>query len=157
MMNALLTFALVLLSIPEVFSCSCLRSTLTEKFENDFFKTIGKFCNNKPINAPEKPSSPNENGIVFLNPFRRIEWNLTLETVYKGDCSLKPGTVIAGSSAANSAACGVGVKNGCYLMALSERNTFNLCGLAANFDRLDEATLTELAENNQCKTKKYYN
>lgn len=156
MLNALLMFALVLLCALEVRSCSCLRSTLTEKFENEYVKTIGKFCNNKATSMPAGPSLPGPSGIIRLSPFERIGWKLTLKTVYKGDCSLKPGTVLAGSSAGNSAACGVSLGNGCYLMGLSERNSFNSCGLAAKFDRLDEATLTELAENNQCKGKNGY-
>lgn len=147
MVNIVLRVALVLVSAPSVLSCSCLFSTLTEKFENDFFKTIGKFC----YNTPSRPFPD------FENQFSSIKWKLTLKTVYKGDCSLRPGTVIKGISGANGATCGVGVENGCYLIALSENNSFNLCGLASKFNSLNQATLTELAANNQCKRKYRYN
>lgn len=144
MLKTILTVALVLLSAPSVLSCSCLGSTLTEKFENNFYKTIGKFCNNKP----SRPFPDVE------NQSSSIKWKLTLHTVYKGDCSLKRGTKIKATSGANGALCGVGVENGCYLIALSERKSFSLCGLATKFNSLDKATLAELAKNNQCKRRK---
>lgn len=144
MFQPFLAFTLLIIATPVAQSCRCLPSTLTAKFEDPRFMTIAKFCNNAP-NPPNRVWGSRNDQTT------RFEWNLTLDRVYKGDCSLKPGTVVTGFSGSGGSLCGAKVDSGCYILGLSARKSFSTCGLVYGLSKPREAFLAELSRNDRCK------
>lgn len=148
MLRFTLPFAVAAFLAGSAHACSCMRTTLTEFFNNDSYETIGVFCD-----AVASRPFPD-----IVNQGDPIEWTLRVKEIYKGNCSLASAdshaevSTISVKSGANSALCGVGLGDRCSVLGITKGGYVNSCGPIYDFENLSASISAELEANNKCSS-----